>query len=182
MKENLLRVKRMLERKCFAINHGDEYDVESYLEVVKSIDNEGAVCYIQEYINAAKEYYAKNGIEYDEIQLYPKFSLYFDSRYADTYPYTIENEIKPIQDILRVYINAVGYEKNGKRETVDPDEVIEDREFVITFDDFKSMVEASGLTIDYSTFESILKDYRNDIPTVCKISKGKNKIKKLTQE
>lgn len=180
MKENLLRVKRMLERKCFAINHGDEYDVESYLEVVKSIDNEGAVCYIQEYINAAKKYYAKNGIEYDEIQLYPRFSLYFDSRYADTYPYTIENEIKPIKDILRVYINAVGYEKNGKRGTVDPDEVIEDREFVITFDDFKSIVEASGLTIDYSTFEDILEDYRSYKPTVCKISKSKNKI--LTKE
>lgn len=182
MKENLLRVKKLLERKCFASNDGSEYDVESYLEVVKSIDNEGAVNYIQEYIKNAREYYIANGIAYDEIQLYPRFSLYFDSRYADRYPYVIEQNVKPIQDILRVYINAVGYESNGGNGTVDPGEIIEDREFVITFDDFKTMLEANGLMVGYSTFEDILKDYRNYKPTVCKISKSKNKIKKLTKE
>ena len=80
MKENLLRIKRMLERKCFASNDGSEYDVESYLDMVKSIDNEGAVSYIQEYIKNAREYYLANGISYNEIQVYPRFSLYFDSR------------------------------------------------------------------------------------------------------
>ena len=62
MKENLLRAKRMLERKCFASNDGSEYDIESYLDVVKSIDNEGAINYIQEYNSRAKEYYTANGI------------------------------------------------------------------------------------------------------------------------
>ena len=181
MKENLLRIKRLLERKCVAINYEGIYGVESYLEVVKSIDNEGAFNYIQEYINSAKEYYTRNGIEYDEIQLYPMFSLYFDSKYDDRYSDTIENKVKPIQDILRIFINAVGYEKNRKRGTVDPDEVIENnnKEFVITFDDFKSMIEENGLTIGYSTFESILNDYRKETPAVCKISKEKNKINKL---
>ena len=182
MKENLLRVKRMLERKCFASNDGSEYDVESYLDVVKSIDNEGAVNYIKEYINNTREYYIANGIVYDEIQLYPRFSLYFESRYADRYPYVIEKNVNPIQDMLRVYVNAVGYENNGKKGTVDPDEIIEDREFVITFDDFKATLEASGLMVEYSSFEDILKDYREYKPTVCKISKSKNKIKKLSKE
>ncbi len=178
MKENLLRAKRMLERKCFASNDGSEYGVESYLEVVKSIDNEGAFNYIQDYINEAREYYARNGIEYDEVQLYPRFSLYFDSRYADTYPYVIEQNIKPIPEILRVYVNAVGYGNNGTRGTVDPDEVIETEEFVITFEDFKAMLEADGLVVAYSSFEDILEDYRNYKPTVFKISKSKSKIKK----
>lgn len=182
MKENLLRIKRMLERKCFASNAGSEYDVESYLDMVKSIDNEGAVSYIQEYINGAKEYYAENGIAYDEIQLYPRFSLYFDSRYSDTYPYAIEHNIKPIPQILRVYVNAVGYENNGIRGTVDPDDIIETEEYVITFDDFKAMLEADGLVVAYSTFEDILEDYRSYKPTVCKISKSKNKIKILVKE
>lgn len=179
MKENLLRVKRILERKCFASNDESEYYVESYLDVVKSIDNQGAVNYIQEYINNAREYYASNGISYDEIQLYPKFSLYFDSKYADRYPYVIEQNVKPIPEILRVYVHGVGYENNGIRGTVDPDEVIETEEFIITFDDFKVMLEASGLMIGYSSFEDILKDYRNYKPTVCKISKSKNKTKKF---
>lgn len=77
MKENLLRAKRLLERKCFASDDGSEYQVEPYLEVIKSIDNEGAFNHIQDYINGAKEYYAENGIAYDEIQLYSRFSLYF---------------------------------------------------------------------------------------------------------
>ena len=182
MKENLLRIKRMLERKCFASNDGSEYDVESYLDVVKSIDNEGAVNYIKEYINYAREYYIANGIVYDEIQLYPRFSLYFDSRYADRYPYAIEQNIKPIPQILRVYVNAVGYENNGIRGTFDPDEIIKTEEYVITFDDFKAMLEADGLVVAYSSFEDILKDYRNYKPTVCKISKSKSKIKKITKE
>ena len=165
MKENLLRAKRLLERKCFASDDGSEYQVEPYLEVIKSIDNEGAFNHIQDYINGAKEYYAENGIAYDEIQLYPRFSLYFDSRYADRYPYTI-----------------VGYENNGKRSTIDPDDISTYQEFVITFDEFKAMLEASGLTIGYSTFEDILEDYRSYKPTVCKISKGKNKTKILTKE
>lgn len=114
--------------------------------------------------------------------MYPRFSLYFDSRYADRYPYVIEKNVNPIQDMLRVYVNAVGYENNGKKGTVDPDEIIEDREFVITFDDFKAMLEASGLMVEYSSFEDILKDYREYKPTVCKIFKSKNKIKKLSKE
>lgn len=182
MKENLLRTKRLLERKCFASDDGSEYQVEPYLEVVKAIDNEGAFNHIQDYINGAREYYARNGIEYDEVQLYPRFSLYFDSRYAERYPYTIEKKVKPIQDILRVYVNAVGYENNGNRSTVDPDDISTYQEFVITFDEFKAMLEASGLTIGYSTFEDILEDYRSYKPTVCKISKSKNKIKILTKE
>ena len=182
MKESLLRAKRMLERKCFASNDGSEYGIELYLDVVKSIDNEGAFNHIQDYINGAREYYSKNGIEYDEIQLYPRFSLYFDSRYADRYPYAIENKVKPIQDILRIYVNAVGYENNGKRSTIDPDDISTYQEYVITFDEFKAMLEASGLSLGYSSFEDILKDYRNYKPTVCKISKGKNKIKILTKE
>lgn len=182
MKDNLLRIKRMLERKCFASNAGSEYDVESYLDVLKSIDNEGAVNYIKEYINNAREYYIANGISYNEIQLYPRFSLYFDSRYSDTYPYAIEQNIKPIPQILRVYVNAVGYENNGIRGTVDPDDIIETEEYVITFDDFKAMLEADGLIVAYSSFEDILKDYRNYKPTVCKISKSKSKIKKITKE
>lgn len=182
MKENLLRVIRMLERKCFASNDGSEYDVESYLDVVKSIDNGGAAKYIQEYVANAREYYLANGISYDEIQLYPRFSLYFDSKYADRYPYAIEQNVKPIPEILRVYVNAVGYENNGTRGTIDPDEVNETEEFVITFEDFKAMLEANGLVVTYSSFEDILKDYRNYKPTVCKISKSKSKIKKLTKE
>lgn len=182
MKENLLRIRRMLERKCFASNDGSEYDVESYLDVVKSIDNEGAASYIQEYINSAREYYAANNISYDEIQLYPRFSLYFDSKYAQRYPYTIEQNVKPISQILRVYVNGVGYENNGKKGTVDPDEVIEAKEFVITFDDFKTLLESDGLMVGYTSFEDILKDYRNYKPTVCKISKSKTKIKKLIKE
>lgn len=182
MKENLLRVKRMLERKCFASNDGSEYGIESYLDVVKSIDNEGAFNHIQDYINGAREYYSRNGIGYDEIQLYPRFSLYFDSRYADRYPSAIEKKVKPIQDILRVYVNGVGYESNGKRSTIDPDDISTYQEYVITFNEFKAMLEESGLTIGYSSFEEILEDYRNYKPTVCKISKGKNKIKNLIKE
>ena len=182
MKENLLRAKRLLERKCFASDDGSEYEVEPYLEVVKSIDNEGAFNHIQDYINGAREYYTRNGIEYGEIQLYPRFSLYFDSRYADRYPYIIENKVKPIQDILRVYVNAVGYENNGARSTIDSDDISTYQEFVITFDEFKAMLEASGLTMGYSTIEDILEDYRSYKPTVCKISKSKNKIKTLTKE
>lgn len=182
MKENLLRTKKLLERKCFASNDGSEYQVEPYLEVVKSIDNEGAFNHIQDYINGAREYYARNGIEYDEIQLYPRFSLYFDSRYSDRYPFTIENKVKPIQDILRIYVNAVGYENNGTRSTVDPDDISTYQEFVITFDEFKEMLEANKLTMSYSTFEDILEDYRSYRPTVCKIAKVKSKIKMLTKE
>lgn len=182
MKENLLRVKKLLERKCFASNDGSEYDTESYLGVVQSIDNKGAASYIQEYINNAREYYAANNISYDEIQLYPRFSLYFDSKYAERYPYTIEQNVKPISQILRVYVNGVGYENNGKKGTVDPDEVIETKEFVITFDDFKTILESDGLMVGYTSFEDILKDYREYKPTVCKISKSKNKIKKLSKE
>ncbi len=182
MKENLLRIRRMLERKCFASNDGSEYDTESYLDVVQSIDNEGAASYIQEYINNAREYYTANNISYNEIQLYPRFSLYFDSRYSDTYPYAIEQNVKPISQILRVYVNGVGYENNGKKGTVDPDEVIETKEFVITFDDFKTILESDGLMVGYTSFEDILKDYRNYKPTVCKISKSKTKIKKLIKE
>ncbi len=176
MKENLLRTKRLLERKCFASDDGSEYKVESYLEVVKSIDNEGAFNHIQDYINGAREYYTRNGIEYDEIQLYPRFS------YADRYPYAIENKVQPIQDILRVYVNAVGYENNGTKSTIDSDDTSTYQEFIITFDEFKAMLKASGLTVGYSTFEDILEDYRSYKPTVCKISKGKNKIKTLTKE
>ena len=44
------------------------------------------------------------------------------------------------------------------------------------------MLESSGLTIGYSSFEDILEDYRNYKPTVCKISKRKNKIKILAKE
>ena len=44
------------------------------------------------------------------------------------------------------------------------------------------MLEADGLVVTYSSFEDILKDYRNYKPTVCKISKSKSKIKKLTKE
>ena len=44
------------------------------------------------------------------------------------------------------------------------------------------MLEASGLAIGYSTFEDILEDYRSYKPTVCKISKSKNKIKILVKE
>ena len=108
MKENLLRAKRLLERKWFASDDESEYQVEPYLEVVKSIDNEGAFNHIQD---------------------------------ISTY-----------------------------------------QEFVITFDEFKAMLEAGGLTIGYSTFEDILEDYRNYKPTVCKISEDKNKIKILTKE
>lgn len=182
MKENLLRTKRLLERNCFASDDVSEYAVEPYLEVVKSIDNEGAFNHIQDYINGAREYYARNGIEYVEIQLYPRFSLYFDSRYADRYPYAIKNKVKPIQDILRVCVNAVGYKNNETRSTVDSGDISSYQEFVITFDEFKAMLEASGLTIGYSAFEDILEDYRNYKPTVCKISKGKNKIKIITKE
>ena len=179
MKENLLRIKRLLERKCFASNYGSEYDVEPYLEVVQSIDNEGAFNYIQDCIAKAKEYFDKNQIVYDEIQLFPIFSLYFDSKYSDRYPYVIENKIKPIQDILRIYINGVGYENNKIRSTVDPDEIISNQEFVITFNEFKTMLETNGLSLEYSTFSDILKDYRNNKPTACKISNCKTKIKLL---
>lgn len=37
MKENLLRAKRLLERKCFVSDDESEYKVEPYLEVVKSL-------------------------------------------------------------------------------------------------------------------------------------------------
>ena len=79
-------------------------------------------------------------------------------------------------------IEPVGYENNGNRSTVDPDDISTFQEFVITFDEFKAMLEASGLTMGYSTFEDILEDYRSYKPTVCKISKSKNKIKILVKE
>jgi hypothetical protein len=182
MKNNLLRIKRMLERKCFASDDGSEYDVEAYINVVKAIDNELAANYIQEYINKAREYYDANKISYDEIQLYPRFSLYFDSKYAERYPYTIEQNVVPIPQIIRVYINGVGYENNGKKGTIDPDEVVGNAEFVVTFDDFKAILESNGLILEYNSFEDILKDYRNYKPTVCKISKSKTKIKKYIKD
>jgi len=182
MKENLLRVKRLLERKCFASNDGSEYGIEAYLDVVGSIDNEGAFNYIQEYINNTIQYCINNGIQYDEIDLYPRFSLYFDSRYEGRYPDTIEKQIKPISDILRVFINAVGCTTNASIKTFDLDDINEDREFIITFDDFKSMLESQGITVSYLSFEDILNDYRNYKPTVCKISKSKDLSKKLIRD
>lgn len=94
MKENLLRAKRLLEKKYFASDDASEYQVEPYLGLAESIDNEGVFNHIQNYINGTREYCARNGIEYDEIHLYPRFALYFNSKYADKYPYTIENKIK----------------------------------------------------------------------------------------
>lgn len=180
MKENLLRVKRLLERKYFAIDDSGECDVEQYLDVVKSIDNEGALNYLLQYINKAKQHYEANGIQYDEIDLYPRFQLYFDSKYADTYPYVIEREVRPAQDILKVYVNAVGYSKDENKETIDPDYIgVDDLDFVITFDDFKALIEVQVLSMGYSSFEEIASDFRNNKPLYCKISKSKDKCKKL---
>ncbi len=182
MKENLLRVKRLLERRCFASSDCDEYGIETYLDVVSSIDNEGAFNYIQEYINNIIQYCINNGIQYDEINLYPRFSLYFNSRYEGRYPITIKKQIKPIPDIVRIFINAVGCTTNGSTRIFDLDDINGDREFIITFSDFKSILESQGITISYSSFEDILNDYRNYKPTVCKISKSINLSQKLIRD
>ena len=169
MKEYLLRVKELLERKCFAIDDVSIYQVESFLDVIKAIDNEGAFKHIEDYINASSEYYAREGIEYDEAQLYPRFSLYFDARYYDN-----NERVDPIPDIVRIYVNALSYEINGVRVTIDPDDINIYQEYIISFEEFKTMLEESGLTIEYASVDDILKDYRNNKPTVCKISKRKN--------
>ncbi len=181
MKENILKIKRLLERKCFASNYGSEYNSESYLSVINSIDNESAVDYITRYIDNAINYYIYNGISFNEIQLFPLFSLYFDSKYEDKYLDIIKKNIKPISNILRVNINGVGYTYDGVQKTIEPDEIYDNKEFVITFDDFKSMLEERGITLQYSSYEDILKDYRNQKPTVCKITKSKTKINILTR-
>lgn len=41
MKERLLKIKKLLERKCFRIDDTGEDCSEYYLDIVKNIDNEG---------------------------------------------------------------------------------------------------------------------------------------------
>lgn len=182
MKENLLRIRRLLERKCFWADDACEGYVEPYLDIVESIDNEGAFNHIQDYLNGIKEYCERNGIDYDEIEISLRFGFYFDSRYESKYLYTIESCIKPVQDLLHVYVNSVGYISNGVYSSIDYDEISEYKDLVITFDDFKTLLEESGLSLSISSFEDILEKYRNYNPTVCKISKSKSKIKKITKE
>ena len=182
MKENLLRVRRLLERKCFGADEACEGFVEPYLDIVESIDNDGAFNHVQEYINGIREYCERNGISYDEIEVSLRFGFYFDSRYESRSSYTIENRTKPIQDLLHVYVNSVGYISNGVYSSVDYDEISEYQDFVITFDDFKALLEESGLSLSISSFEDVLENYRNYNPTVCKISKGNSKLKKLLKD
>ena len=66
MKEELLNFKKLLERKCFASDDSFEYETENYIDVVRAINNEGAVAYIQDCFSRANQYLANNGIKCDE--------------------------------------------------------------------------------------------------------------------
>ncbi len=182
MKDSLLRARRLLERKCFAI---DEGTIQFYVDVIKSIDNEGAVNYVQDYINSAREYYQSNGIDYDGVQLHPSFTLYFDSKYSNQGPRTQQENVRPISDLLRFSMNAVGYVVDGESKVIDEEELDIDtnKEFVITFDEFKAMVEEEGLELEYQSFEDVLKAYRTSHEyAVCKIREAKNKEKNKIKE
>ena len=167
MKESLLRMKRALERKCFASNTGSEYPEELYLDVIKNINNEDAVECIQEFITNTIIYCQKRSIDFEQTDLFLTFSLYFDQRYADK----IKPTTKPIPELLRISIAGAGYENNSKLTTIDPDNVSEDIDYVITFDDFKEMLEKRGLTLEYNSYEEVLNDYRNKKNTSCRITK-----------
>lgn len=175
MKENLLRVKRFLEKKCIASNYGVEYLSERYIDIVSKIDNEGAFESIVDYINKVIGYCELNDIDFESMTIYPRFSLYFDSKYEDTYPYVIDKRINPIKDILKITIEGVSYSTSEKTKSLDPSLIFEDIEFNITFDDFKTLIESTDLSFTYNSFDEILNDYRNKKQTVGKITKNKKK-------
>lgn len=182
MKEELLNFKKLLERKCFASDDSFEYETENYIDVVRAINNEGAVAYIQDCFSRANQYLANNGIKCDELHLYHRFSLYFDAEHEGGYPH---KDVEPVQDVLRVYVNGVGYSNKGKSSVIDQDDNginDEAEEFIISFDEFKTLLEDRGITLGYKTTDQILEDYRDREATVCRITKSKSKTNKLKRD
>ena len=56
-------INYILERKCFCIDNSVESDTEHYLDVVKNIDNEGAVSYLNSSFEQLKNFCESNNIE-----------------------------------------------------------------------------------------------------------------------
>lgn len=169
MKEELLKLKAMLERKCFAVDAADFGQTERYIDVVGSINNGKAVDSIMEYIEKAKIYCESQGISFDDIAVTLNFGLYYDGESSE---HTFDEIIKaePIRDFFKVQIGGAAYANRITRslaigkQSFDPvqsegyvfvDDETEEfglgdlcTSFVITYDDFKVALEKKGYELD----------------------------------
>ena len=155
MKERLLKVKKMLERKCFSLDNSVESDLEYYLDVIKKIDNEGAVSFLNGSFEQFRNYCELNNIEFNNLNLFVRMMLFYDERYQDRYEYIKAKKINPLDEIILINISGVSHSNDEKEQSEDPDSIVENKYFCVTFEDFKSLLEENGMNIGLNSFDEL---------------------------
>ena len=181
MKESLLKVKKLLERKCFSIDNSVESDSEYYLDVVKNIDNEGAISYLNSSFEQFKNFCESNNIEFSDLNLFVRMMLFYDEKYQDRYEYIKERKIKPLDEVILINICGVSHSINEQEQTEDPDSIVENKYFYVTFGDFKTLLEENGLNMGLESFDELKNMFFSNKSLYSKVtqSKTKKKIKNI---
>lgn len=181
MKESLLKVKKLLERKCICLDNSVESDPEYYLDVVKNIDNEGAVSYLNKSFEQLKNFCESNNIEFSDLNLFVSMMLFYDEKYQDRYRYIKERKINPLDEVILINICGVSHSINEKEQTEDPDSIVENKYFYVTFGDFKTLLEENGLNIGLESFDELKNMFFSNKSLFSKVtqSKTKKKLKNL---
>lgn len=181
MKEKLLRIKKLLERKCFRIDECGESNSEYYLDVVKKIDNEGAAMYLCDSFENLANYCKTNKIEFSDLSIYVRMMLMYDEKYEDRFDYIMEKKIKPVDDIMMIYISGVSHTIYDQEQTEDDSLIVDNKDFYVTFDELKNILSEYDLNIEFESFEEIKNKFLSKKPMVTKITQSKTKKKIKTK-
>ena len=184
-KERLIELRNKLERKYISYDGSDTlYEITQY-ELEQRKNEEAAVGNLEKYYESLITKLQLNGKMFDELMISAVYKLFYKKEDIDSemgIPYI---GAKPLQDFIIISFSCYKAINGDEQYHSDPEDIYSGcyDEFIVSFDEFKSVLEKRGYYIGTITsFDEIEEIINNEKIPVTFFSKRISNAKKLVKE